>query len=175
MTDGPDPERLLAEALRAQAVSTPLPPPSPLSIDEPPAAVHEPAEDNPPKDNPPEGKPATDKPTDEAPQAEDAGESPAAEGSPREGSAGEGEGGAGEGGDARLVELLSGAGHGLLSGRDPGTVNLPYIGVPADRTGPVSTTRLNPGRPQLAWWWMLLLAIVLGLAAGAVAGVLTLV
>jgi ribose/xylose/arabinose/galactoside ABC-type transport system permease subunit len=81
----------------------------------------------------------------------------------------------GTGGDARLVELLSGAGHGLLSGRDPGTVNVPYVGVPTDRTGPVSTTKLAPSRPQLAWWWMLLLAIALGLACGAIAGILTLV
>ena len=140
MTDGPDPERLLAEALRAQAVRTPMPPPSPLSIEDPSKdgpVVDEPATDE---------SPTTDVPADAEP-----------------------------GGDARLVELLSGAGHGLLSGRDPGTVNLPYVGVPTDRTGPVGTTKLNPGRPQLAWWWMLLLAIVLGLAAGAVAGVLTLV
>jgi hypothetical protein len=126
VTEGPDPERLLAEALRAQAASTPVPPASPLPVDEPSQAGVEPGTD-------------------------------------------------GAGSDARLVELLSGAGHGLLSGRDPGTVNVPYVGVSTDRTGPVGTTKLAPNRPQLAWWWMLLLAIALGLACGAIAGILTLV
>jgi hypothetical protein len=150
VTDGPDPERLLAEALRAQAVSTPLPPPGPLPIED--SSKDEPVVDGPKANEPKaDGSKADELKADESPT------------------------GAEPGGDARLVELLSGAGHGLLSGRDPGTVNLPYVGVPTDRTGPVGTTRLNPGRPQLAWWWMLLLAIVLGLAAGAVAGVLTLV
>jgi hypothetical protein len=126
VTEGPDPERLLAEALRAQAVSTPLPPAAPLPTDQgaESAAADEPAT---------------------------------------------------EGGEARLVELLSGAGHGLLSGRDPSTMNVPYVGVPAERTGPVTTTTLDTRRPQLAWWWMLLLAIALGLACGAVAGIVTLV
>lgn len=138
MTEGPDPERLLAEALRAQAASTPLPPPAPLPLDEPPTA-------------------------DEHPATGGTGAAAAAD----------------TGGDARLVELLSGAGHGLLSGRDPGTVNVPYVGVPSsqtgDRTGPVITTKLESGRPQLSWWWMLLLAIALGLACGAIAGILTMV
>ena len=123
MTEGPDPERLLAEALRAQAASTPLPPAGPPPVEA---------------------------------QAEEPGTE-------------------GLGGEARLVELLSGAGHGLLSGRDPSTMDVPYVGVPADRTGPVVTTALEPSRPQLAWWWMLLLAIVLGLACGAVAGIVTVV
>ena len=127
MTEGPDPERLLAEALRAQAASTPVPPPGPLPFGEPAAAGDE--------------EPGTN----------------------------------GTGGDARLVELLSGAGHGLLSGHEPGTVDVPYAGVPTDRTGPIGTTKLTPGRPQLAWWWMVLLAIALGLACGAIAGILTLV
>lgn len=155
MTDGPDPERLLAEALRAQAASTPLPPPSPLSLDEPADTADKPAKDEAHADK-----------ADESANGEESGESPAVDAADGEKESG---------GDARLVELLSGAGHGLLSGRDPGTVNLPYVGVPTDRTGPVSTTKLSPSRPQLAWWWMLLLAVVLGLAAGAVAGVLTLV
>lgn len=120
MTEGPDPERLLAEALRAQAVSTPVPPSGP-----PPGAP----------------EPGTE----------------------------------GTGGDARLVELLSGAGHGLLSGRDPSTMDVPYAGPPSDRTGPVTTTALDANRPQLAWWWMLSLAIALGVACGAIAGILTLV
>jgi hypothetical protein len=126
VTEGPDPERLLAEALRAQAASTPLPPAGPPPGEEPAPAAEEPGTE-------------------------------------------------GTGGDARLVELLSGAGHGLLSGRDPGTENVPYVGVTTDRTGPVSTTKLAPSRPQLAWWWMLLLAIALGVACGAIAGILTLV
>ncbi|HEY4456055.1 MAG TPA: hypothetical protein VGN81_17215 [Pseudonocardiaceae bacterium] len=117
MTEGPDPERLLAQALRAQAASTPVPP----------AGL------------PPGDEPGT------------------------------------EGGEARLVELLSGAGHGLISGREPSTVDVPYAGVPAERTGPVTTTTLDSRRPQLAWWWMLLLAIALGVACGAIAGILTLV
>jgi hypothetical protein len=136
VTEGPDPERLLAEALRAQAISTPLPPAGPLPVDEPAAA------------------------TDQRPGS---------------GGTGSGTGSNGTGGDARLVELLSGVGHGLLSGHDPGTANVPYVGVPTDRTGPVGTTKLTPNRAQLAWWWMLLLAIALGLACGAVAGILTLV
>ena len=114
MTEGPDPERLLAQALRAQAASTPLPPAGPLP-------------------------------------------------------------GEGTGGDAGLVELLSGAGHGLISGREPSTVDVPYAGVSGERTGPVTTTALEPDRPQLAWWWMLLLAIALGVACGAIAGIVTLV
>ena len=120
MTEGPDPERLLAEALRAQAVSTPVPPTGP--------------------------PPGTQEPGTE-----------------------------GMSDDARLVELLSGAGHGLLSGRDPSTVDVPYPGVPAERTGPVTTTALEAKRPQLAWWWILALAIALGVACGAIAGLLTLV
>ncbi len=160
MTDGPDPERLLAEALRAQAASTPLPPPSPLAgplpVDEPSNTGDKAAADKPAKDESQADKP------DEPAASEVRAAGPAADEEPA-------------GGDARLVELLAGSGHGLLSGRDPGTVNLPYVGVPTNRTGPVGTTKLDSGRPQLAWWWMLLLAIVLGLAAGAVAGVLTLV
>jgi hypothetical protein len=124
VTEGPDPERLLAQALRAQAASTPVPPAGP----------------------PPGG--------------EQFGGEPGTEGT---------------GGDARLVDLLSGAGHGLISGRDPSTMDVPYAGVPADRTGPVMTTALEPKRPQLAWWWMLLLAIALGVACGAIAGIVTLI
>jgi hypothetical protein len=119
VTEGPDPERLLAQALRAQAASTPVPPAGP----------------------PPGAEPGTE----------------------------------GAGGEARLVELLSGSGHGLISGRDPSTVDVPYAGVPAERTGPVTTTALASNRPQLAWWWMLLLAIALGVACGAIAGIVTLV
>jgi hypothetical protein len=114
VTEGPDPERLLAQALRAQAASTPVSPSGPPPVDE-------------------------------------------------------------AGGDAHLVELLSGAGHGLISGREPSTVDVPYAGVPAERTGPVTTTALASNRPQLAWWWMLLLAIALGVACGAIAGIVTLV
>ncbi|HEX3781100.1 MAG TPA: hypothetical protein VHX38_15675 [Pseudonocardiaceae bacterium] len=148
MTEGPDPERLLAEALRAQAVSTPLPPAKPLRIDEPAG-----------------GASAT--PVPDAASGAGSGAGSGAEEEP--GSFGGSEG-------ARLVDLLSGAGHGLLSGRDPDTTDVPYSRRAGDNaTGPVGTTRLNTDRAPLAWWWIVLLAVALGLACGAIAGVLSLV
>jgi hypothetical protein len=153
VTEGPDPERLLAEALRAQAVSTPLPPAKQLSLDEPARD----AEPGPAADGP--GEPA---------------ESVAAE-KPPAGEIGVEAGSFGTSDGARLVDLLSGAGHRLFSGREPDT-DAPYSPRRGDRaaTGPVSTTKLNAQRPPLAWWWIVMLAIALGLACGAMAGVLSL-
>jgi len=62
-------------------------------------------------------------------------------------------------------------GYGLLSGSevsipaDPPTIRVP---LPADHT-----TRLGP-EPQVAAGWVVLLAVLLGLATGAVVGLLTL-
>jgi hypothetical protein len=154
VTQGSDPERLLAEALRAQAVSTPLPPPKPLSLGEP-------AEQAGPGQS--AGQPAESS----AAQA-GAAEPPTGEGSPEAGSFGSSD-------VAGLMDLLSGAGHGLLSGREPET-DAPYSARRTDNnvTGSVFTTRLNAERPPLAWWWIVLLAVALGLACGAIAGVLSL-
>jgi hypothetical protein len=145
VTEGPDPERLLAEALRAQAVSTPLPPAKPLRIDEPATGAAS-------------ATPAPDATSGAGSGAE---EEPGSFGGPE---------------GARLVDLLSGAGHGLLSGRDPDTTDVPYSRRGGDNaTGPVGTTRLDTDRAPLAWWWIVLLAVALGLACGAIAGVLSLV
>lgn len=150
MTEGPDPERLLAEALRAQAVSTPLPPAKPLSVDGP---------------------------TDGTGPAYDGSGSGSADESPTGGVAAKEPRSFGSSDDGRLMDLLSGAGHGLLSGRDPDTddVSYPPRGADGNVTGPVGTTKLDAQRSQLAWWWIVLLAVALGLACGAIAGVLSLV
>lgn len=107
MSEQPDPERLLAEALRAQAVRAPL------------------AEGGAPSDP--------------------------------------------------LLKLFSGTDHqhDLLSGRaSDATVARP--------TGPVfgapDTARLPvTGPPQLSGWWIVLLAVLLGLAAGAVIGLISII
>lgn len=106
MTDQPDPERLLAEALRAQAVR--------------------------------------------APRAD-----------------------TGSGPDP-LLKLFSGTGeHDLLSGRASDTMNVPPAGPVV---GSSSTARLPTTVPtQLSAWWIVLLAVLLGLAAGAVVGLISII
>lgn len=153
-----DPERLLAEALRAQAIRAPL--------TESTASGAQPAQ-------PAQPEPVTDPPTET--------------GLPTD----------------RLLGLLSGSDHQheLLSGRGAETTNPnptgPVIGSfpppnpAAAATGPVvgsipgSTAR--PQHPPVAGtsrlpsvpagtsvWWFLLLAVLLGLAAGVIAGLFTL-
>ncbi|HEX4722879.1 MAG TPA: hypothetical protein VH333_10220 [Pseudonocardiaceae bacterium] len=109
MSERPDPERLLAEALRAQAVRAPL-------VD------------------------------------------------------------TGHGSDP-LLRLISGAdqSHDLLSGRAPDTVGVPAPGGLAFGA-PHNTARLPVTVPtQLSAWWIVLLAVLLGLAAGAVIGLLSII
>jgi hypothetical protein len=105
VTEQPDPERLLAEALRAQAVRAPVESTGPVTPDP-------------------------------------------------------------------LVKLLSGADerYELLSGRASETIGF--------ATGPVAaptTARLRVAPRQLSAWWIVLLAVLLGLAAGAVVGLISIV
>jgi hypothetical protein len=109
--EDPDPERLLADALRAQAVRTPMP--------------------------------ATPRPSEEQP----------------------------------LPALLSGAdaGYALLSGQEPATVRGPA--TPYQERGTRSqhepgTTRLRARPRHLAAGWILLFAVLLGLAAGVAVALL---
>ena len=105
MSEQPDPERLLAEALRAQAVR--------------------------------------------APRA-DSGSEP-----------------------DPLLKLFSGTeANDLLSGRAPDTMDIRPTGAVAAP----STARLPVTRPtQLSAWWIVLLAVLLGLAAGAVVGLISII
>jgi len=67
------------------------------------------------------------------------------------------------------LKLLSGTDY-LLSGRVSETVGFP--------TGPVAaptTTRLPVAPRQVSAWWIVLLAVLLGLAAGAVIGLISIV
>lgn len=108
MSERPDPERLLAEALRAQAVRAPL-------------------------------------------------------------------ADSGQGSDP-LLKLISGADHHheLLSGRASDTVGVPPAGALV--FGAPNTARLPVTVPtQLSAWWIVLLAVLLGLAAGAVIGLLSII
>ncbi|HEY0808077.1 MAG TPA: hypothetical protein VGD84_23625 [Pseudonocardiaceae bacterium] len=106
MNEQPDPERLLAEALRAQAVRAPL-------------------------EN---GDPGSDP----------------------------------------LLKLFSGTDHehDLLSGRAPDTVGIPPAGL---AFGAPTTARLPVTPTQISAWWIVLLAVLLGLAAGAVVGLISIV
>ena len=106
MSEQPDPERLLAEALRAQAVRAPL---------------------------------------------ADTGDRP-----------------------DPLLKLFSGTdGHDLLSGRASDTMNIqptaPVVASPSTARLPVTTPT------QLSAWWIVLLAVLLGLAAGAVVGLISII
>jgi hypothetical protein len=82
---------------------------------------------------------------------------------------------------AGLLGLFSGTDHQhqLLSGRaEEPTGPTEWLPPPPERTrvgAPAPVTSGKPGRGrQLSVWWVLALAILLGLAAGAVAGLLTL-
>lgn len=172
MSERSDPERLLAEALRAQAIRAPLTESTASGAQSGQAAQSAQPVANPAAD--PAADPATD---------------PATEtGLPTD----------------RLLGLLSGSDHQheLLSGRGPETTNPnptgPVIGSfrtpspnPAVATGPVAGSAagpaVRPNRPPVTGttrlpsvpagpsvWWFLLLAVLLGLAAGVIAGLFTL-
>jgi hypothetical protein len=154
VSERPDPERLLAEALRAQASRAPLP--EPVSMTPP--------------------VPTT--PISSAGPADAAGLAGAT-------------GGAATAGQNptpptdRLLGLLSGADHehGLLSGRAPEATGpagrTDPVPRPSERTrvgetGPLTTTGLRSAPGRLSVWWILLLAALLGLAAGTIVGLVTL-
>jgi hypothetical protein len=100
VTEQPDPERLLAEALRAQAVRAPVQSTGPVTPQPP-------------------------------------------------------------------LKLLSGTDH-LLSGRVSETISF--------QPGPApETTRLAAAPRQVSAWWIVLLAVLLGLAAGAVIGLISII
>lgn len=156
-----DPERLLSEALRAQAArNTPAPPPPPVA--EEPVAEEteqvEAAEETAPTDDetavvetvePADTETDTDADTEPEPDKSEA--------EPDEPTA------------ALAPDLgLSGVGYGLLSGSD-----LRYHLAPQDEPTIGRTTRLER-RYRVGPVAILLLAVLLGLAAGAVTGVLTL-
>jgi hypothetical protein len=69
-----------------------------------------------------------------------------------------------------VLKLLSGtdAQHGLLSGRASDTV-----GVPPVPQAPHYTAQLPRSPTPLSAWWIVLLAVLLGLAAGAVVGLVS--
>ena len=121
MSEPEDPERLLAEALRAQAVRAPQPARQAEPVEEPPTQHL--------------AAPAFPAP----------------------------------------------AGYGLLSGADAGSLEReraaldpPPAPAPAPEQ-PVAATRQAEAPAPVAARWVLLLAVLLGLAAGAVAGLLTLI
>ncbi|AXB46441.1 hypothetical protein [Amycolatopsis albispora] len=117
MSEPEDPERLLAEALRAQAVRAPQP----------------------------------------ARQAEPVAEPPTQH--------------------LAAPSFPAPAGYGLLSGADAGSLERERAALepPAPSPEPsVTATRQAEAPAPIAAWWVLLLAVLLGLAAGAVAGLLTL-
>jgi hypothetical protein len=101
VTDQPDPERLLAEALRAQAVRAPVPSTGPVTPEPP-------------------------------------------------------------------LKLLSGTDQ-LLSGRVSETISF------QPRPAAPETTQLAARPRQISAWWIVLLAILLGLAAGAVVGLISII
>jgi hypothetical protein len=202
-----DPERLLAEALRAQAVSTPVTmPPLPAVLpqgDEAPVAE---AADEPGPD-----EEAT--PDEAVAEPEVAPEAPADE--PAKPPAGSGHGAFTE--EMVLRELSSGPmtgelatmrinnsqhhyeterfsplenlyggvddgpGFGLISGSEVGSTVGPPVGEfdhlpPSARaTTAVPTIKMRAERGQVPGWLILLFALVLGLAGGAVAGLLSMV
>jgi hypothetical protein len=67
---------------------------------------------------------------------------------------------------------LAGSGYGLLSGNDLGLTTLPPS-APSAETLASETSRIEPPR-RIPGWSILLLALLLGLAAGAVVGLVTL-
>jgi hypothetical protein len=124
-----DSERLLADALRAQAASAPVPPPAPQDG----------------------GATATGQ--------SGIGPAPAAS----------------EPVGHEVAGL--GPGYGLISGAGVDGPPDPLVtgagGQPVEETAPAPAAPVPPSRP-LAAGWVLLLAVLLGLAAGAVAGLITL-
>jgi hypothetical protein len=127
VSEQPDPERLLAEALRAQAVRAPLvDPASQPGLRSGPGTGH--------------GGAASDR-------------SPFGPPNP-------------------LVPLLSGTDshHDLISGRTSDTLGLPVVG-PRPQAGRGNVTLV---RRQLSGWWIVVLAVLLGAAAGAVVGLISL-
>ena len=198
-----DPERLLAEALRAQAVSTPVTmPPLPAVLTK--------------TDEPPEAAPeeAAEEPQEAVSVEEPAAETPADE--PAKPAPGTGEGAFTE--EMVLRELSSGPmtgelatirinnaqqhydterfsplenlyggvsdspGFGLISGSEVGSTVGPPVGEfdhlrpsALAATTAVPTTKMKAERGQVPGWLILLFALVLGLAGGAVAGLLSMV
>lgn len=187
-TSDRDPEQLLAEALRAQAAQAPVTPdpaapaaePAPDTAEDEATGPETPEPSEPGRSEPepeattgdtPAGdatadEPGTGEPTEPAPNAAP----PAAPIAPAEGS----------------------VGYGLLSGADASTVaqvsaelnaqhaaTAPPPPAPEQTASPgITRTRSElrePVRPQLRAGWVLLLAVLLGLAAGAVVGLATLV
>lgn len=146
VSEQPDPERLLAEALRAQAVRAPVTP----TGDEPSGARRA------------EAGPAEAGPEPTGPVADRASEAPT-------------------GPEDQLLRLFSGTEneHGLLSGRADETATGSAGGAVDPVTGPVRpaagrTTRLRAAPRPVPVWWIVLLAVLLGLAAGAVVGLISL-
>ncbi|HEX4701118.1 MAG TPA: hypothetical protein VH352_03230 [Pseudonocardiaceae bacterium] len=81
-----------------------------------------------------------------------------------------------------LLKLLSGtdAQHDLLSGRASDTIGIPPAGPAMNQptslpTGPPRTARLPAAAAPMSAWWIVLLAVLLGLAAGAVVGLISIV
>jgi hypothetical protein len=215
-----DPERLLAEALRAQAVSTPVTmPPLPAVLMEAagepkPATTPEPVAEDEPADDKATDKEATDDgaageehepdtfTTAKAVTADDALAEPPARPSDtpfteemvlRELSSGPMTGelatirinNAQQHYDTErfsplenLYGPVGGPGFGLISGTEVGSTAGPPVGEfdhlpPEPVTRAVPTTRMPAERGQVPGWLILLFALVLGLAGGAVAGVLS--
>lgn len=130
MSEQPDPERLLAEALRAQAVRAPLvDPASQAGARSAPGTGH--------------GGPVSDRGQFGPPNP--------------------------------LVPLLSGteSHYDLLSGRTSDTLGLPAVG-PRPQGGPGPGGNAARVRKQLSGWWIVVLAVLLGAAAGAVVGLISL-
>jgi hypothetical protein len=211
-----DPERLLAEALRAQAVSTPVTmPPLPAVLTETPAEPKREAEPAPAVEDKPVDDKATDDETagEEQPEpdtsskakavtADDALAEPPARTSDtpfteemvlRELSSGPM---TGELATIRINNAqqhyeterfsplenlygpIGGPGFGLISGTEVGSTVGPPVGEfdhlpPEPVTRAVPTARMPAQRGQVPGWLILLFALVLGLAGGAVAGVLS--
>ncbi|MFI9383024.1 hypothetical protein [Kutzneria sp. NPDC052558] len=228
MSKSDDPERLLAEALRAQAVSTPVTmPPLPAVLtkaaeqaEEQPAESEEAdtdadssadeavADEADPADEPETADTTAESKAEPAPQPpappQRTGDSPFTEEMVlRELSSGPA---AGEVVTLRInnaqqhyeterfspLENLYGSaggpGFGLISGSEVGSTVGPPVGefdhlLPEPPTGPVNqdvvatnavpTTRMRAERGQVPGWLILLFALVLGLAGGAVAGLLS--
>lgn len=200
-----DPERLLAEALRAQAVSTPVTmPPLPAVLTEAPAeeqerpeaaaaeAAAEVIEEQPAAEEPEPAPPVKSKATGDSPFTEEM--------VLRELSSGPMTGelatirinNAQQHYDTERFSPLEnlygsagGPGFGLISGSEVGSTVGPPVGefdhllpelpTSAAATHAVPTTKMRAERGQVPGWLILLFALVLGMAGGAVAGLLSMV